>query len=582
MAMFTLGFSGLVQTETFLQSHFTAQMAGSSRIIQGLDSAAALIKDGQIIAAAAQERFDREKKSGAFPFEAIDFCLQTAGVSFSDLDSVCGNFDFGRYAIAFQEPLARQYFEECLSPRALAAHLTRRYGTPPNLVPVDHHLAHLHCALASAPFDQGLGVVMDAAGEIGSLSVFRIQAGSTQRLARYPIHQSLGVFYSLITQFLGFAFNEDEYKVMGLASFGDADRYAEFFTDAIRLHPEGRIEIPCLEMNSDFGERLFFTASMRAIEKGLGFGGAEAPVEQKADVSAALQRRFTQAVMHICAHFAERENLHDLLLSGGCAENCMTAGAMRTDGRFGRIHVGYASGDDGTALGAAAARSFAMGQPVRIPQGMPFFGPAPQLDPAMTAASRHGLRATTFASERAMLQAAAAEVAEDRIVALCNGPMEYGARALGNRSLLALPSSAANKERINLAIKKRQNYRPFAPAVTAEAAHLYFDLAAGETYPYMTMLTHVRPEHIGRLPAITHVDGTARVQTVDREHNPSFYYLLTQLGERTGVPVVLNTSYNVNHQPIVCTEEEAVTTFVEMGIDALYIAGARISRQTDP
>jgi len=576
--MFTLGFSGLVQTERFLQSHFPEQMAGSSRIIQGLDSAAALLKDGQIVAAAAQERFDREKKSGAFPFEAIDFCLRAAGISFADLDAICGNFDFGRYAVAFQEPLAKQYFEECLSPRALANQLTKRYGTTPHLVPMDHHLAHLHCALASAPFDRCLGVVMDAAGEIGSLSVFRVEAGGSQRLARFPIHQSLGVFYSLITQFLGFAFNEDEYKVMGLASFGNADRYAEFFADAIRLRSEGRIEIPCLEINTDFSDRLFFTASMRAIETGLGFHGAGAPVEQKADVSAALQRRFTEAVMHICAHFAERENMRDLLLSGGCAENCMTAGALRTDGRFGEIHVGYASGDDGTALGAAAAHSFAMGQPVRIPHQMPFFGPSPQLEQTLAAASRQGLSTVLFASEQAMLEAAAAEVAGDGVVALCNGPMEYGARALGNRSLLALPSNPANKERINLAIKKRQNYRPFAPAVTAEKAHVYFDLQPGEAYPYMTMLTHVRPEYTGRLPAITHIDGTARVQTVDREHNPSFYRFLSHLGERTGMPVVLNTSYNVNHQPIVCMEDEAVTTFVEMGIDALYIAGARISR----
>lgn len=576
--MLILGFSGLAQTETFLQSHFPAQMGGPSRIIQGLDSAAAIIRDGKVLAAAAQERFDRQKKSGAFPFDAIDFCLEAAGASFADLDAVCGNFDFDRYALAFQEPVAKQYLKECLSTDALSRQLLARYGTTPPLVPVDHHLAHLHCALTSAPFERCLGVVMDAAGEIGSLSVFRVDEGGPKRLARFPIHQSLGIFYSLITQFLGFAFNEDEYKVMGLASFGDPSRYAEFFSSAIRLRPEGRIEIPCLEINEDFSERLFFSASMRAIENGLGFCGTEVEIARKADVSAALQQRFTEAVIHVCSHFAEREGMRDLLLSGGCAENCMTAGALRADGRFGEIHVGYASGDDGTALGAAAAHSFALGQPVRMPQRMPFFGPAPRLESTLTAASAIGLNVEAFPSELLMLEAAADDLAKDRIVALCHGPMEYGARALGNRSLLALPSNAANKERINLAIKKRQNYRPFAPAVIAEQSHVYFDLRPGEAYPYMTMLTHVRPEHIDRLPAITHIDGTARVQTVNREHNPTFHRLLSLLAERTGMPVVLNTSYNVNHQPIVCVEEDAVSTFVEMGIDALYIANARVSR----
>lgn len=576
--MAILGISGLADVEGFLREQFPQRMAGESRIVQGLDSAAALIHDGRIIAAAAQERFDRQKKSGAFPFDAIDYCLRIAGMSLGDLGAVCGNFDFGRYELIFREPIARDYFERCLSPRRIQGLLAARYGTGPDFTPIDHHLGHLHAALASAPFDHCLGVVMDAAGEIGSTSVYRVEGGSVRRLARYPIHKSLGIFYSLVTQFLGYAFNEDEYKVMGLASFGNPDRYAGFFASSILLGDAGQIDIPCLALNEDFADRLFFTGSMRAIEQGLGFRGAEAPIEQKADVSAALQRRFTEAVFHICTHFADRTGARNLLLSGGCAENCMTAGALRDSGRFEHVYVAYASGDDGTALGAAAAHSFAMGQPVRIAGRMPFFGPAPRRETATAIAVARGLSVTAFPSEEQMLDAAAAEVARDGIVALCNGRMEYGARALGNRSLLALPSNAANKDRINLAIKKRQNYRPFAPAVTAEDAHRYFDLRPGESYPYMTMLTRLRPDYVDRLPAVAHVDGTARVQTVDAEHNPAFHRFLSSLGGLTGLPVVLNTSYNVNHQPIVCSEEEAIDTFLEMGIDALYMAGLRISR----
>jgi carbamoyltransferase len=211
---------------------------------------------------------------------------------------------------------------------------------------------------------------------------------------------------------------------------------------------------------------------------------------------------------------------------------------------------------------------------------MPFFGPAPQLGRVKRiVAQNSALMLEEFSDENAMLDAAAADIANDLIVALCNGRMEYGARALGNRSLLALPGNAANKDRINVAIKKRQNYRPFAPAVIAEDAHHYFVLNPGEQYPYMTMLTHVRDDAKPLLPAVTHVDGTARVQTVDRQHNAPFHRLLSCLKRRTGVPVVLNTSYNVNHQPIVCSEAEALATFVEMGIDALYIASAKVIRR---
>lgn len=571
--MIALGISGLVNVVGFLNEQFPQHMSRGSRIIQGMDSAAALIQDGTIIAAVAQERFDRVKKSGAFPFAAIDYCLQTAGLQFAELDAVCGNFNFARYLPLYQSEIGQAYYQRCLSPTTIQNHLAGHYGSVPNYMPIDHHLAHLHAALISAPFDNALAVVMDAAGEIGSTSVYRVEPHNIQRLKRYPISKSLGIFYSLITQFLGFAFNEDEYKVMGLASLGDPSRYTEFFASAIRLHDHADITIPCLELKTDFADGLFFNSSMRAIEHGLGFPGATASLQQKADVSAALQARFTDAVFHICAYYEGNKNL---LWSGGCAENCMTAGALHD--RFDKVHIAYASGDDGTALGAVAAHSFAMEQPIRYVDQMPFFGPAPDLDTVKLLAAQHQLDLTPYLSEQAMLMQAAIDLANDKIVALCNGRMEYGARALGNRSLLALPSNGANKERINQAIKKRENYRPFAPAVTIETAHEYFELCPDEAYPYMTMLTRVRPDYIDRLPAIVHVDGTARVQTVDQRYNPSFHQLLSFLDSLTGMPVVLNTSYNVNHQPIVCSEAEAIDTFLAMEIDALYIANSRISR----
>ncbi|HUB16216.1 MAG TPA: carbamoyltransferase C-terminal domain-containing protein [Acetobacteraceae bacterium] len=581
--MLTLGIAGLANVSGFLAQHFPEQMAKDSRVVQGMDAAAALLLDGNVLAAASQERFDREKKSGAFPFDAIRYCLSAAGATLAEVDDICCNFNFGRYRpIYAADDTSRAYWQECLAPDAVFGLLKTqlRTGTATRFHAIDHHDAHLHAALASCEFDGGLGVVMDAAGEIGSTSVYHFAGGKIARLARYPLTQSLGMFYSLVTQFLGYAFNEDEYKVMGLASFGDPARFRAFFHSAIRLGPDGTVEIPCLTLNRSVTEGLFFAASATALAEGLGIDGRNCPHEDRADISAALQERFKDAMFHVCNHYQRQTGAANLLLSGGCAENCSAIGELRSSGMFEHIHVAYASGDEGTALGAAAAHVFSTGQPLHLPGVMPFFGPAPHLQRVRAIVTQNpGLALREFSDEKQMLDTAAVDIAADKIVALCHGRMEFGARALGNRSLLALPSKAANKDRINLAIKKRQNYRPFAPAVTAEDAHRYFVLNAGEEYPFMTMLTHVREEAQAVLPAVTHVDGTARVQTVCRQYNAPFHYLLSRLRALTGVPVVLNTSYNVNHQPIVCTEAEAIDTFIEMGIDALYIANAQVTRQ---
>ena len=494
----------------------------------------------------------------------------------ADIDEVAGNFNYNRYAHGFRaDPQAMLYYNKCLSAAAIR-HKLLHYGPEVKYTPYDHHNAHLHSALASAPFADCLAIVMDAAGEIGATTIYHIANGTIERLRRYPISQSLGMFYSLITQFLGFAFNEDEYKVMGLAALGDPTQYAPFFENAILLKDHGGIEIPCLRLNHGFAEGLFFQASSRAIAEGLGFDGVECGMEQRANVSAALQQRFTQALFHIIQWYQGDHT--NLLMSGGCAENCSAIGEVRSSRLFENIHISYASGDEGTALGAAAALAYDKGQPLRLPSQMPFFGPEPRVEVTRQLALGFGLRTTEYTSDEYMLDAAAEDIAINRIVGLCQGRMEYGARALGNRSLLANPTDGGNQERINLAIKKRENFRPFAPAVLADDAHLYFDLHKGEAYPYMTMLTTMHDACKADLPAVVHIDGTARVQTVDRQHNPAFHHLLTRLKGIIGFGVVLNTSYNVNHQPIVCSEQEAIETYVEMGIDALYMGQTRISR----
>lgn len=346
--MYLLGLSGLVGVEGFLEREFPEQLR-ESRIVQGMDAAAALICDGQVIAAASEERFDRKKKSSAFPFQAIDYCLKTAGISIAEVYQACGNFNFGRYEAVYSgNEAGRRYWQQCLSPEAIRDRLDSHYRVPVPFQPIDHHDAHLHSALASSSFERCLVIVMDAAGEVGATSIYRVENGQVQRLRRHPIAQSLGMFYSLITHFLGFAFNEDEYKVMGMAALagqlGDPGRYAEFFERAILLEQGGEVRIPCLTLNHGFAEGLFFAASSRAIREGLGFDGRTAPLAQRAAVSAGLQKRFTQALFHIAGFYRDQTGLTDLVLSGGCAENCAAVGELRSSGMFERIHVSYRIG----------------------------------------------------------------------------------------------------------------------------------------------------------------------------------------------------------------------------------------------
>lgn len=578
-----LGISGLVDVEMFLTRHFPDEMAKGEQFIQGTDAAAALVDGGRVVAAVSQERIDRIKKSAAFPEGSIRYCLAEAGIEPADLDHVCFNFNYGPHERIFgMHETARAYWQNCLSPAVVHKRFLEIFPEAAHVkvTHVDHHLCHAHAALMSCDFDDALVVVFDASAEICAISAYHYANGTLSLVSRYPVTRSLGLFYSLVTKFLGFTPNEDEYKVMGLAALGDPATYRDFFEDAIRLTSNGGIEIPSLLNNDSLVERFLYTGSLQTIEDRLGFSGRGRPIGTiHQDVSSGLQERFTEALMHLCRHFQKKTGAQDLVLSGGCAENCSAIGELRKTQLFRRIHVGFASGDEGTSLGAAAAVSFREGFPIRTPAAMPFLGPRVDARGIPDLAREFGLRCSqVYPHKDDFLRDAAQDVANSQIIAMCDGRMEFGARALGNRSILALPKELEMKDRINLAIKKRQSFRPFAPAVLEEDAPLYFDLESGETYPYMTMLMDVCESARGALAAIVHIDGTARVQTVNRIHNPSFYKFLVFLREFSGCSVVLNTSFNVNHQPIMQGNREAVETFANMGIDALYLAGYKLSR----
>jgi carbamoyltransferase len=303
---------------------------------------------------------------------------------------------------------------------------------------------------------------------------------------------------------------------------------------------------------------------------------------QHCDIAAALQECLEQTIIHVCRHFGETTGLRRLSLAGGVALNCTANGKLRSLGIFDEIYVQPAAGDDGSALGAALYRAAQIDSVENMRMPVPFYGPAyaeMTIDTALRAYAEC-IQVQRFTDLPAACEEAARLVADGRVLAWYRGKMEFGPRALGNRSILADPGRPEMRDRINSMVKKREAFRPFAPAVSLEQAHIYFDMPPGTELPYMIATVDVRPEYRSALPAITHVNGSARVQTVSGDGNPDFHALLQAVGKTTGREMVLNTSFNIKGQPIVNTPEEAIGTFLGTGIEFLFIENVLVSRRS--
>jgi carbamoyltransferase len=395
-------------------------------------------------------------------------------------------------------------------------------------------------------------------------------------------NDSIGILYSLVTLHLGFDFNSDEYKIMGLAPYGDPARFRPFFEQVVELRDDGSIRIPILKLNRSREERENYTATRAYLDDHL--VPRRLPVDPVSsihqDVAAALQECLDRVVLHVCGHFAEQTGLRRIALAGGVALNCTANGKLMSSGLFDEVYVQPVAGDDGTALGAALYRtSLAREVPNhRLPA--PLFGPRYSTSDIEAALHRFGnkIEWQHLNSLDATCACAAKLIADGRVIAWYRGRMEYGPRALGNRSILADPGYPEMRDRINAMVKKREAFRPFAPACSVEEAHRWFDVAPGAEHPYMISVVDVRPEAQALLPAITHVNGSARLQTVSVSDNPDFHALLLAVGETTGRQMVLNTSFNVKGQPIVNTPDEAIETFLGTGIEFLFLENCHVTR----
>jgi carbamoyltransferase len=582
-----IGMSGVENAMAFKRSEWPGREEREYRMVQGQDAAACLLVDGEIVAAAEEERFDRRKHSDRFPSQAIRYCLDQGGLAIEDVDGFAHAFDYTPFKLFHSlSAVAKRRYREVYSREAILGLLERDFpelrDPAGRFHNVEHHLAHAASAYYTTGWDECLLIVIDGMGEMHAVSAWTGRDGKIDNVRRITANQSIGILYSLVTLHLGFDFNSDEYKIMGLAPYGDPERYRAFFDQVVEFRDDGSIEIPLLGVNKTPTESEFYEGTRAHLSEHL--IPARDPdddiSDDHRDVAASLQACLNRTIHHICTHFARETGQRRLAMAGGVALNCTANGQLLKSGFFDEIYVQPAAGDDGAALGAALHLAAKSGSPSNRRMAVPYLGPAYDADRVETALERFAGRISVvrFDSLEETCKAAATSIAGGSVIGWHRGRMEFGPRALGNRSILADPGNPEMRDRVNAMVKMREAFRPFAPAVSQEQAHLWFDLEEGTELPYMIFIVDVREEHREELPAITHVDGTARVQTVSARSNPAFHALLGEVGALTGREMVLNTSFNVKGQPIVNTPEESIETFLGTGIDLLFLENVLVKR----
>jgi carbamoyltransferase len=582
-----IGISGFDNSVAYKRKLWPGRDEREYRMVQGLDSAAALVVDGKCVAAVAEERIARSKHTGAFPVGAINSVLSMADLSIGEIDEFVHGFDYAPYERAYGlDEKSKDVFEHVYSRDAVAGQFRTHFSDFPaeRLHHVGHHLAHAASAYFTSGWDECLVVVTDGMGEVQSISVYHAHDGRLDLMEQISANDSIGIFYSLVTFHLGFDFNSDEYKIMGLAPYGDPERFAPFFDNEVRLLGGGKTSIPMLRLNRTKEEREFYLASRRYLNEQLvpERKGDEDIGSEHTDVAAALQQRLNAASVHLCGHFAEKTGLRKLAMAGGVALNCTANGELMRTGLFDEIYIQPAAGDDGTAVGAALVRAAAASEVKNERWPVPFYGPS--YGEADIAAAIREFQESVTAQDLVTLEAACRKAAEliaaGRVIAWYRGRMEFGPRALGHRSILGDPAHPDMRARINSMVKMREAFRPFAPAVSIEQVDKWFDVPANTALPYMTVIVNVREQYRDQLPAITHVDGSARVQTVASTDNGDFHALLCAIGTATGREMVLNTSFNVKGQAIVDTPRDAIDTFLGTGIEFLFLENTLLERSS--
>jgi carbamoyltransferase len=573
------------------------------------DAAAALIRDGEIIAAAEEERFTRKKHDYDFPVNAIEFCLNMGKIRSEDLDYVVF-FEkpftkFERLLLTSMQafPKSRKVFQESmitwLTDKLWIKGLIKKSLNAPEskILFSNHHLSHAASAFFCSPFDEAAILTVDGVGEwaTATYGIGKDRQITLKREIRFP--HSLGLLYSAFTAFLGFEVNEGEYKVMGMAPFGEP-KYVDKVWKLIKQDSDGSFSLNMEyftfhhSTENTYGSKFvelfgperdpqsyFFTPDSGYPsyfgEKPANYGSLAQQNKHYADIAASIQRVTEEVLIRMANHLHRETGMTRLCMAGGVALNSVANGRILRETPFDEIYVQPAAGDGGGALGAALyAYHSVCNKPRNGAMKHAYWGKGYDAQEVDSFLKQNDIRHIHLDNEDRLLERVADAIYQEKVVGWFQGRFEWGPRALGNRSILANPGKPEMKDVVNTKIKFREPFRPFAPSVLVEKAAEYFDLPEpARHYParYMLYVMDVRDHKRDLLPAITHVDGTARLQTVSADVSPRYYRLIDQVGQATGVPVVLNTSFNLKGEPIVNTPAEAYSTFKRSGIDMLVL-----------
>jgi carbamoyltransferase len=553
------------------------------------DSAAALLRDGELVAAAHEERFTRKRHDPGLPAQAVAYCLREAGLGIDELDYVAFydkpfvKFErllltylatFPRSLPSFSRAMPLWLKEKLWVPRVIG----RELGFRGEILFAEHHQSHAAAAFLPSPYEEAAILTVDGVGEWATASQAVGRGTGIEMLREIRFPHSLGLLYSAFTYYLGFRVNSAEYKVMGAAPYGEP-RYTDLILkELVDLREDGSFKLNMKYFAYDYG--LTMTNERFAALFGQPRRDPESGMEQfHWDCAASIQKVTEEVMLRMVRDLHARTGLKRLVMAGGVALNCVANGRIVREGPFEELWVQPAAGDAGSALGAALfVHSTVLGKPRRFRMDHAYWGPAWSDDEIRRWLDERRIPYHVLAREEMLRETARQLHEEQAVVGWMQGRMEWGPRSLGMRSILADPRNRENWQRVNLKIKFRESFRPFAPAVLADRASEWFEL--DRESPYMLLVCNVKP---GReIPAVTHVDGSARVQTVTRDTAPEFYDLIAEFDRQTGCPVLINTSFNVRGEPIVCSPEHAYLCFMRTEMDLLVLGNNLLWKKEQP
>ena len=563
------------------------------------DASAALVRDGELISAVEEERFNRIKHWAGFPGESIRYCLDQAGISIEEVDHVAVSFNpkanlSKRVGFVLkQRPSLSSVLDRLRRQRkvlGITEELAEACGCAAAKIKapihqVEHHAAHISSGFLVSPFEETSVLSVDGMGDFVSTMTAAAKGSSWDVLDRVYYPHSLGFLYNAITIYLGFPHYGDEYKVMGLAPYGEPE-YLDIFRKIVFPKGDG------FELNLDYfthhkqGIRMSwengapkvdaFHSEKLVKELGPARGSREEVTRKHENIAKSLQAVSEEIIFHLLRKLHDKTKDENVCIVGGCAMNSVVNGKVTLETPFKNVYIPVGAADNGTSFGAAFYvwnRILKKDRVFRLDHG--YWGDESSDEQCCNAAEAAGLPYTRHEDQSAMLEKIVDAVCDGKVVGWFQGRMEFGARALGNRTLLADPRRTDMRDIINLKIKFREKFRPFAPSILADYVKDYFEI--DEESPFMEKVFNIREEKRAEIPAVTHVDGTGRLQSVTKDTNPLYYNLIDSFRQRTGVPIILNTSLNEN-EPIVRTPEEAISCFLRTAMDIIVIGNVVIDR----